>query len=340
MSQRIPLAPAARRRSRVWWIGLSAPLALMAASCGSGEAPPPTQGSEEPIISASPSPTLKAEAVEVPARPGAMEYGLGAAWVSVDVSLSEENPRIVKIDGRSKKVTLTIRGGGHAAVGPDAVWVVGEKQFMGRSTLKKVDTKTGKTLLGVALEAPYDVDVGPQAVWATVVGGLARVNPTTGEVRKIHFPEGQDSPYHVLATDDAVWVSDPNAGYVTRVDPNTNRVKGQVVVSGARELAVADGDVWVASQDGQVQRIDPRTVKVVATISQEGVGAGHAITACDGSIWTSNSNTGIYRIDPATNKVELVLPLANDYLLGIACGERELWATSSNDTAAYYHRLT
>jgi hypothetical protein len=82
---------------------------------------------------------------------------------------------------------------------------------------------------------PYAVGTGPSGVWALGAGGLLwRVDPGLDRVvATIRMPPGDltglpadsgASGGDVVVTRDAVWVSDPAAGAVWRIDPRRNRV--------------------------------------------------------------------------------------------------------------------
>jgi streptogramin lyase len=76
------------------------------------------------------------------------------------------------------------------------------------------------------------------------------------------------------AGDDAVWVTNPNEGTVTRMDPVTNRVAATIRIAKAYPVDVVTGNgaVWVVS-DQQVLwmfKINPRTNTVTARIPLPG----------------------------------------------------------------------
>lgn len=282
------------------------------------------------------SPVFDVRPVQVPGSPKAIDYGFDAAWVAVAANANGGVTGIVKIDGDSKRVALTIKGPERMAIGPDAIWVVSSQSVKG-STVRKIDPETGKTLSTVQLPVPFDVSVGAGAVWVTMEGGVGRVDPRAGRVKRIPVGEDENAAEYVLATDTAVWVSDSRTSQVNRIDPRTDKVVATIPVAAAKDMVAFSGSIWVGSDTGVVTRIDPRSNQAT-TIA--GSGSVKAITACGGAIWAPHRDRGVDRIDPSTNKTELVLPFENDLHLGIACGRNELWITSSNDFAVYYHRLS
>ncbi|HEX8509968.1 MAG TPA: hypothetical protein VF635_10825 [Propionibacteriaceae bacterium] len=287
------------------------------------------------MLSPTPSPALDAQPVKLNAKPVAAEYGFGAAWVSIDAGTSDD-PRVVRIDHRTKKVGLTVKGPHRVGVGTDAIWGAGSPEYMGKSTLRKFDPMTGKTLLAVQAPYPFDVSVARQAVWITTMqDGVGRVNPRTGAIKLMRLPS-EDVPDYILATDAAVWVSSRDSGQVYRIDPDTNKVVAKIEAPTPKDMVAYAGSIWVGSDDGPVARIDADTNRVTVI---PGIGSVKAITAWGDAVWAPHRDAGVYQIDPATNEAELALPFEPDTHLGIACGDGELWVTSISDFAVYHHTL-
>src|SRR5581483_9582450 len=114
----------------------------------------------------------------------------------------------------------------------------------------------------------------------------------------------------------------------------SNRITGFAPV-GERPIAVAvgAGAVWVANaDDGTVDRLDPKTGRIVRTI---GIGAdiNDVATGFD-SVWVADGNDGtVTRIDPSVNQVEQTIApspraaLAADPVFFVATDDRYVWAT-------------
>lgn len=314
-----------------------APAVLVLTAC-TAEVPEtaPQASNVPPVSSPAPSPSLEAQPIELNAKPIAAEYGFGAAWISIDSGTSDD-PRVVRIDSRSKKVGLTIKGPHRIAVGKDAIWGAGSPEYMGESTLRKIDPKTGKTLMAVRAPYPFDVSVGGEAVWITTMqNGVGRVDPRTGAIKLMRLPN-DEVPDYILATNGAIWVSHRDSGQVFRIDPDTNKVVAKLEVPTPKDMVAYAGSIWVGSDDGPVARIDTRTNRVTTTIA--GMGSVKAITACRDAVWVPHRDGGVYRIDPVANDAELALDFGPDSHLGITCGGGDLWVTSISDFAAYHHRL-
>src|SRR3954468_16643297 len=92
---------------------------------------------------------------------------------------------------------------------------------------------------------------------------------------------------------------------VTKVRVRILRRAGRAIHVGGHpfSLADADGSVWVANfLSGTVQRIDPATNRVVATVRIGGQPYGLAVAP--GAVWVgNNAREDVARIDTATNAV-------------------------------------
>ena len=87
----------------------------------------------------------------------------------------------------------------------------------------------------------------------------------------------------------AVWVPNLEDGTVQRIDPATNTVVATIPVLGAYGIGVDPTTVWVVDLDGKVSRIDPLTNTVTTSIFTQATGAD--IVATTGAIWVSHFGT-------------------------------------------------
>jgi DNA-binding beta-propeller fold protein YncE len=113
---------------------------------------------------------------------------------------------------------------------------------------------------------------------------------------KIKFAGKPDA---VAATPGAIWVLEREAHSVWRVDPTINVTTQRVPVRRIPFGLVAGADdVWVASSDGTVSRIDGETNEVVATVkagpkiirvspygSSRAVARPHPLAIGAGAVW-------------------------------------------------------
>jgi streptogramin lyase len=147
-----------------------------------------------------------------------------------------------------------------------------------------------------------------QSLWVHEPAGLVRVDLATSAVT------GQVIGYqqygYATTGEGAVWQSDFDLGTLQRIDPVTDAVVATIPVGdGPEGVAVTAGAVWVADEhDGAVTRVDPATNKVVAKIW--GIGPEPQImTTGPNGVWVNAQGMGVVRIDPATNRVTLRLSL-------------------------------
>ncbi len=160
------------------------------------------------------------------------------------------------------------------------------------------------------------------------------------------------------AGEGAVWIPNTGDGTVTRIDPQANRVsatlrignqlafyhrdcegKGSVHSFMVTSFHVRDcdlpsavgagaGALWVLKNDDQaVERIDPKTQRVVAHIALGFVPFDMEVT--DNAVWIGGYwMDQLLRIDPATNAVVARLTLP-DGVSGIAASPNAVWVAST-----------
>lgn len=140
----------------------------------------------------------------------------------------------------------------------------------------------------------------------------------------------------VATGEEAVWVADGEST-VVRVDPETNSIAGRISVpSGAENLAVGEGAVWVTGGSA-LSRIDPSRNEVTGTVE---LGEPQGLAAGDGSVWVANraGNGTLSRVDSKTMDVAATLkvpPMPDDDLAlpqepgQVAVGEGGVWVSDT-----------
>ncbi|MGZ4388649.1 MAG: ABC transporter substrate-binding protein, partial [Gaiellaceae bacterium] len=140
----------------------------------------------------------------------------------------------------------------------------------------------------------------------------------------------EDTPTSAAFGEGALWVSNSNAGTVSRVDPVTQTVNQTIPVGESpSSIAAGGGGVWVANHDDNtVSWINPQSNTVVKKIP---VGSGPtAVTYGFGSVWVTNADDrSVSRIDPASGDVVKVIP-TNAVGRGIAAGGGFVWVTDES----------
>ena len=138
-------------------------------------------------------------------------------------------------------------------------------------------------------------------------------------------------PCGVAVAAGAAWVSDNESAELVKIDLETNQAVMRYPLDASPcEIAVGHGSLWVVTQSGVLDRVDPGTGRVEAAIP---VGAAsYEAVAAFGSVWVTNRNGGtLTRIDPAINQVADTIDLPQIQPGGIVEGDGALWV--GNDTS-------
>jgi peptide/nickel transport system substrate-binding protein len=153
------------------------------------------------------------------------------------------------------------------------------------------------------------------------------LDPESGELSStIAMPSG---PGAITAGSGSLWVTNPDAATVTRIDEGTKALVDTIHVGvDPAGIAAEEGAVWVVESGGPtVSRISPDTNEVVG--DPIGVGNGPAgIAVGEGSVWVANRFDGtISKIDPDKGAVGEVVEKISVGLdpSGIAVGFGSVW---------------
>jgi DNA-binding beta-propeller fold protein YncE/predicted Ser/Thr protein kinase len=192
---------------------------------------------------------------------------------------------------------------------------------------------------GVSVSAPIAVAdpplrlaVGPETVWATSAadGTLSGIDPDTQRViSKLRVGRGVSG---VTIGAGSVWVSNPHAGTVLRIDP-PGRVTARIAVGGSPGAIVSGGGrIWVADEDGAgITAIDPQRARIL----RRGL-APHAaplrLAVGAGGLWVSSASTAtVRRIDLGTMSVDAPI-LAGRGPAGVTVGHGLVWVANGRST--------
>ena len=167
------------------------------------------------------------------------------------------------------------------------------------NALVELDTTTGAVLRRVELPfRPFGLWVSDDVVWAQAAlgGALARIDAATGSVTE--GPDLDGSAPGVLVEDE-LWVYEPTAAEVVRLDLDSGRERGRtrVLAEPAPEresrvfLAAAEGDVYAVSgqPDGSqlLSRIAADSGRVVAVVDLGRDPAGTALGAGEQGVYVA-----------------------------------------------------
>ncbi len=198
-----------------------------------------------------------------------------------------------------------------------------------RSLVQKVDTRTGKVVRSVRLDAPViAVATGFGSVWALEgFGTLARIAPSSGRVVK-RISLGAQAPYNIWIGAGSVWVVDDSAGTVLRIAPGPGRVTARIQVGdGPADLVFRGTTAWIVNhRDRGLVRLDTRTNRPtrVATLPGD---APERVAYLDGSLWVTGRGTDLLKVDPASGAVDEQVDIGASGIDVVAAGGA-LWVPS------------
>ena len=161
---------------------------------------------------------------------------------------------------------------------------------------------------------------------------LALISPSDGTLQAtvpLRAP-----PTSVAAGSGSVWVAEPAAGLVVRVDPKRLVAVAAIPVGTHPSRIVAvGGQVWgLDPADRTLSRIDPKTNTVAQTIALGGQPSD--VLASAGSLWAANRGGTVQRIDPGTGRTLSVTRTGGDPS-GLAAAGGAVWvATNGAGTIA------
>jgi YVTN family beta-propeller protein len=174
-------------------------------------------------------------------------------------------------------------------------------------------------------------------IWLfTANSNLVRIDPRTNTVAaSVKVDLTTDAFQGLAGNATGLWVTDWNANQLLRFDPQTLRsVTSIPTVALSKGLLLSGGTLWVANtRGGSVERVDPKTNAVTATISvgPTGPSGPNWLAQGLGSIWTSVPNiASVVRINATTNAIEATIPITApaDPCGGLAAGSTAIWASS------------
>lgn len=217
---------------------------------------------------------------------------------------------------------------------PDFMTFAAGHVWVGNETaVNRIDAATNEVI--GSTDGPSACTVfgsGFRSVWVPSCSDnrVYRLDLNTGRiVSKIKVPQvvgesgsavGEGGVWLITGTDE-----------VSRIDAKTHKVRSFKVAFSVGAVAVGFGSVWATIyEDGTVQRIDPDTGEIVATIA---VGQGPLwISMGEDSVWVSNQGSGtVSRIDPDTDTSVAEIDIGGPYEGGdIAAGDGVVWAATGN----------
>jgi streptogramin lyase len=174
------------------------------------------------------------------------------------------------------------------------LWVTGDAPNQGPAHVQQIDPASGAVIVDVTLpdSGPYALAVGDGTVW---------VRAQQGEASTALF----------------------------KIDVATQKIVATIVGQKDGGLVVTPSAVWMNDKSG-LERVDPATAKVIATIPLVAAGPYTSLGVVAGplGIWTANSYTGqLQHIDTMHNTAGPALQIAkgNESIEWLAEVNRALW---------------
>ena len=180
-------------------------------------------------------------------------------------------------------------------------------------------------------------DVAPAldgSVWyvAQRSGELGRLDPATGNVRRIKLGDKSHPHGVIVGPDGAPWITDGGLNAIVRVDPLTEKVSVYPLPSGREganlNTATFDkrGVLWFTGQSGIYGRLDPKVGKLEVFDAPRGSGPYGIAATPDGTVYyASLAGSYIARLDPVTGAATVIEPLTPKQ------GARRVWADSKGN---------
>jgi hypothetical protein len=216
------------------------------------------------------------------------------------------------------------------AVGSGAVWASSESGGATNPTaaglLWRIDPGTNRAASPIPVSGGgQGIAIAAGSVWTVSPQGTRRVDPRSGRVvARIDAARGSE----IEGFGDTLWVGQQ------RIDPATNTVAAVGTFDGF-VTAIGPEGTWARSD--ALERVDPRTGRVLATLRRPGF-TPNAIALGGGSVWVAYASrtewetTAVGRIDPKTNRVagDLVV-LHGRVPSALAYSGGSLWLLAHNE---------
>jgi len=318
-----------RHRRRTWrraWIAASCVAVIAAAATAvpylwhAASGPPVTRPHQRPV-----SQLVLAGRTHLSLGVTKLAAGYGSVWVIGDGVIYQVDPATVTI-----VATIPVPGTGEKlsdiATGAGAVWVTREAPYFG---VYRIDPRQGRVTSFVRLQpTPTGIAVAYRRVWVTESRPgpaiVIRIDPRTNRVSGPPIRVGV-SPGRIVPGAGALWfASGTGNGWMSRINPATGVVT-RILANVENVDAVGAGSLWVTPIHGGIQRVDPVTGRVTATIPPRNA---VRVIFWAGSAWASTEQpSALVRIDPASGRIVGKAVPAGTTAIYIAAGPSGLWVT-------------
>jgi DNA-binding beta-propeller fold protein YncE len=237
---------------------------------------------------------------------------------------------IYRVDPATARIVATVPAPGTGkklsdiATGAGAVWVTSTGGHRG---VYRIDPRRSRITSFIRLPlVPTGIAVAYGRVWATEpTQGRAivlRIDPQTNRVSGPPIRIGT-GPGRIVAGAGALWVASGTINsWLSRINPATGVVT-RMLANIENVDAAGAGSLWVTPTRGGIQRVDPATGKVTATI---GLPNAVRVIFWAGSAWAAIEPPGtLSRIDPASSRMVGKPAPAGTSPIYIAASPSGLW---------------
>ena len=236
-------------------------------------------GADRPL-----EPVQAVERVALDGLPTGVAFARGNAYVS----RAREAPLAVIPLGRFDAMRPGVRVPAAAtdiAAGRGSLWVTSTKP----ARLTRVDLDSGdRSTVPLPTGIPVDVAVSGDDVWVALrpqagAGGATVLRVDGASSRVVQTLPADGGVHSLVVTDDRLWVTNPDAATVTRIETATGRAK--TIRTGAQPAGVAAGEdaVWVANAGTQTVSRLTDDGETVETFRVRGEPRG--IVVLGGTVW-------------------------------------------------------
>ncbi len=210
-------------------------------------------------------------------------------------------------------------------------------------TVTRIDPASRKAVKTIPIgSAPVGLAVTRKAVWVTSgTGEVSTIDPTYDTLAHKLSPAALGTPagtayapsttvQPTLSAFKWIWVVDP-AGYVSRIDPVSGRVRGSVTVGNdPSAIAAGAGYVWVANgSDGTLTQIDPSTLGTTT------IPVGHgpdAIAVNAAGVWVANAGDDrVVRVETGAPNAVVASTEVGSAPAALLATPTSIWVANSGD---------
>jgi hypothetical protein len=249
-----------------------------------------------------------------------------------------------------------------------SVWVASTAPAGARDgRLARLDSRNGSTMASIPVGwSPSGLAEGAGSIWvADSIGdgsrsrnglpglqdALSRINPRTNHVvATVHVPDVQS----VAAGGGVVWATSASANHeaILRIDPADDRTKPVLRLPGASgPLIWGGGRLWALtwftspSQHARVSEIDPRSNRIVTSITIPGAGPFSALAYRANVLWVSALSTSssslrgrVFRIDTRSSRRIVMRPRSITSVMALALNGDGAWAAGDRSLSLLAER--